>query len=120
VSSDGYITYQLFIELARTAQVTVGALGTIRFPAGRYVYTGSARRGLEHRIRRHLGNAKKIHWHIDYLLALPGAEVTQVKRYKTAECQKNQQIQGQILAPGFGAGDCRRGCGSHLKYLGPL
>lgn len=24
-----------------------------------------------------------------------------------------------VVAAGFGASDCRRGCGAHLKYLGP-
>jgi len=120
VRVDAYITYQLNIELARPAQVTVGALGNIRFPAGRYIYTGSARRAMEARIQRHLAASKKCHWHIDYLLALPAAQITRVRRYKMPECRKNQLTAGEIVAPGFGASDCRHGCGSHLKYLGPL
>jgi Uri superfamily endonuclease len=44
---------------------------------GLYVYVGSAcgPGGLEARLRRHLcGKRKKMHWHIDRLLSLPGAE----------------------------------------------
>lgn len=120
MTTDAYVTYQLVIELESAATVSVGKLGRFHFPAGRYVYTGSARRGLEARIRRHLGQGKKRHWHIDYLLTLPEARVKEVKRSRKGECAKNQQIQGQIPVPGFGASDCERGCGSHLKYLGPL
>jgi Uri superfamily endonuclease len=120
VNTDVFITYQLMIELDRATWITVGALGRFQLPAGHYVYTGSARRGLEARIGRHLGRQKTRHWHIDYLLADRHARVAGVKRSRIAECQRNQQIQGEILVPGFGASDCRRGCGSHLKYLGPL
>jgi Uri superfamily endonuclease len=120
VSTDASISYQLMIELSRAATVTVGKLGRFHFPAGHYVYTGSARRGLEARIRRHLGQWKKCYWHIDYLLARPQARVTGIKRSQVAECAKNRQIRGEILVPGFGATDCTKGCGSHLKYLGPL
>jgi len=37
--------YELRIRLRRPATITVGALGRVRFPAGWYVYTGSARNG---------------------------------------------------------------------------
>lgn len=108
-------TYQLFIEL--------------RFPVGQYVYTGSARCNLEARIQRHLsitcaGNEvsskKKKHWHIDYLLSHPQARITGVERFLETECDKNQQVQGTSLVLRFGASDCKRGCNSHLKYLGAL
>ena len=42
--------YQLFIEVAVPLRLTVGRLGCFDFPAGEYVYTGSARRNLEARI----------------------------------------------------------------------
>ena len=71
-------TYQLAIRIGRPIRIRVGRLGEFEFPAGRYVYTGSARRGLEARVRRHLSRAKRLHWHIDYLLAAPGASITGV------------------------------------------
>ena len=70
VSSDAYITYPLMVGLVHPAEVRVGALGRFRFPAGHYVYTGSALRGIESGIQRHLSARKKRHWHIDYLLAI--------------------------------------------------
>jgi Uri superfamily endonuclease len=114
------ITYQLRIEIAQPVRVGVGRLGEFLFPAGRYVYTGSARRNLEARIARHLRREKKLRWHIDWLLTANGVSVVDVKRSSREECALNQSLRGIILAPGFGASDCRAGCGSHLRYLGPL
>lgn len=111
-------TYQLFIDVARTVRVAVGALGLHTFRAGRYVYTGSAKRNLEARVRRHLSRDKRLHWHIDYLLAAPGVGVAEVRRFTTAECALNRRTEGTLPVPGFGASDCRAHCGSHLKYLG--
>lgn len=112
------ITYQLQIEVAQPVRIAVGRLGTFLFPAGLYVYTGSARRNIEARIARHLSKKKTLRWHIDYLLASPKAKVVSVKRSSQAECDLNQKVRGEVLVPGFGASDCRNGCGSHLQYLG--
>ncbi len=109
--------YQLRIRLERAQVVTVGALGPCQFPAGWYVYTGSARSGLVQRIARHLRRKKRKHWHIDYLLAvadkveafvLPGIAVT--------ECELHAELAGgQVIVPGFGSSDCR--CRSHLAWF---
>lgn len=112
-------TYQLVIDVAREVTVRVGRLGVFRFPPGRYVYTGSAKRNLEARIARHLSAAKRLHWHIDYLLAAPGVSVSRVRRSRRAECDLNRATRGNIPVPGFGASDCRAGCGSHLKFRTP-
>jgi len=114
----GLVSYQLAIALAVPTRITIGRLGVFDFPAGHYVYTGSARRNLETRITRHLRRDKLLHWHIDYLLTTPGAEVTGVERFAQAECALNRKTVGAVLVPGFGASDCRAGCSSHLKYLG--
>ena len=115
------VSYQLVIELARPARVRVGALGTFALPAGRYLYTGSARRALEARIARHLASpgAKRLRWHVDWLLAHPAARVVAVRRSALAECALVRRTGGAVVVPGFGASDCRAGCGSHLRYLGP-
>lgn len=99
-------------------EITVGALGKQRFPAGHYVYTGSARRNLEARIRRHLARDKRLRWHIDYLLDRPGVRILEVTTSDRPECAWNQSLRGIIPVPGFGASDCRKGCGAHLVYLG--
>lgn len=110
-------TYQLLIEVTSAITVTVGRLGCFEFAKGQYVYTGSALRNFEARIRRHQSAVKKMHWHIDYLLAAPGVHVRAVLRHEGPECEINQRIAGATPVPGFGASDCRTGCGSHLKRL---
>ena len=112
------ISYQLYIEVRQPVCIRVGCLGNFLFPAGRYVYTGSAKRNLEARIARHLRKEKTLRWHIDWLLAAPGVEVVSVQRSSESECALNQGLAGAIVAPGFGASDCRNGCSSHLRYLG--
>jgi Uri superfamily endonuclease len=112
------ISYQLSIDVDRPVRVRVGRLGRFLFPAGRYVYTGSAKRNLEARIARHLRKEKTLRWHIDWLLSAPGVVVVSVKRSGESECALNQRAGGTVVAPGFGASDCRSGCRSHLRYLG--
>ena len=115
MSDSSHISYQLTIELSKASRITIGKFGTFEFVAGQYVYTGSARRNLEARIARHLRREKTLRWHIDYLLASRYAAVTQVIRSSEPECTLNQAVDGTIAVAGFGASDCTRGCGSHLK-----
>ncbi|HIE52247.1 MAG TPA: GIY-YIG nuclease family protein [Armatimonadetes bacterium] len=113
--------YQLLLRLPRPRTMQIGRLGRFTFPAGWYVYTGSALNGLEARIARHLRRKKRLHWHIDYLLQQ--AEIEAVFIYPTQEreeCARNAEVLAQpgarIIAPRFGASDCR--CPAHLVYLG--
>ncbi len=110
-------SYQLVIEVPAPVRCTVGRLGTLEFPAGRYVYTGSARRALEARLDRHARREKSLRWHIDYLLAAPGVRLLRIRRSTRPECEWNQATRGCVVARGFGATDCRAGCGAHLKRL---
>lgn len=117
--SDGFlITYQLIINLAQAQRIAIGRLGKFQFPAGRYLYTGSAKRNLISRVKRHLSKNKKLRWHIDYLLTNKAAMITDVMLSAEPECCCNQNVTGDVIAQGFGASDCRAQCGSHLKYLG--
>ncbi|HEX22686.1 MAG TPA: GIY-YIG nuclease family protein [Chromatiales bacterium] len=111
-------TYQLHIAVSRLRILSIGRLGTFRFPSGRYLYTGSARRNLVARVRRHLSQDKKLRWHIDYLLTAHAVKVVDVSLSRDSECPLNQRVAGEIIVPGFGASDCRAHCGSHLKWLG--
>lgn len=113
-----HCTYQIEFRLSRKLWIEVGSLGRFLFPAGRYVYTGSARRNLRARVARHLRRDKTLRWHIDYLLSQPWAHVLDTRSSGENECELNQSVRGEIIVRGFGASDCRRGCGSHLKYLG--
>jgi Uri superfamily endonuclease len=112
------ITYQLKIEIERPVTLRAGSLGEFLFPPGRYVYTGSARRNMEARIARHLRKEKTLRWHIDWLLAAAEVNVVAVTRSRAEECALNQKGRGVVIVPGFGASDCRSGCGSHLRYFG--
>jgi len=110
-------TYQLHIQVDPSTTLTIGKLGTFAFPAGHYIYTGSAKRNIKARIARHLRAEKKLRWHIDYLLASKQAHIIRVMTFSQSECLLNQQLTGDIIAPGFGASDCKAGCGSHLKKI---
>ncbi len=113
-------TYQLHIAVSRPRILSIGRLGSFRFPAGHYLYTGSARRNLIARVRRHLSQDKNLRWHIDYLLTAHAVKVMDVTLLSDSECSLNQRVAGEIIVPGFGASDCRAHCGSHLKWLGCL
>lgn len=118
MDAPGFRTYQLRIHVARPLRLSIGRLGEFDFPVGDYVYTGSAKRNFEARIARHLRQEKALRWHIDYLLAASGVTVMEVIRSETGECELNRTTPGRVLIAGFGASDCKHGCGSHLKYLG--
>lgn len=112
--------YRLWIELRAGARVRVGRLGTFRLEPGTYVYIGSARRNLAARLARHRRSDKTLRWHIDYLLALRQARIREVQTRPWrvgAECRWAGQTRsegGLVVIRGFGAGDCRGGCGAHL------
>lgn len=112
--------YQLVLLLPQTVTLRIGRLGTFTFPAGRYLYTGSALGGLRGRITRHLRADKRLHWHIDYLL--PCAQVQEVRFYPTTErleCVLNRQAlrreRAVVIVHGFGSSDCL--CPSHLVHF---
>ena len=109
-------TYILLIELPQPQEITVGKLGLLAFSQGFYAYVGSAMKGLETRIGRHLRREKKLHWHIDYLLE--EALIREIVRCETeerAECTLAQILAGEFLSiPGFGSSDCQ--CSSHLYF----
>lgn len=112
-------SYQIFINLKKDIKIQIGKLGLFDFPKGNYIYTGSAKKNIDQRIKRHLSRlaGKKLHWHIDYFLANENIEIVEVKKYEIAECELNQQTKGEIIIKGFGSSDCKKQCGSHLKYL---
>lgn len=115
-------TYALVLHLECREEIAVGKLGTFTFPAGYYLYVGSAlgSGGLEARLARHRRHDKKLRWHIDYLLEHAQlVEVWSVTSTDKLECrwaQSARQLPGsEIPIPGFGSSDCH--CLSHLIYL---
>lgn len=110
------------IRLETAAWIDVGRLGQFLFPAGWYGYSGSARGsgGLRARLARHQRASKRLHWHVDYVLAhgvLQAAWWLECPiRLECAWAAAVQQLPGvQVIAPRFGSSDCH--CRAHLAYL---
>jgi Uri superfamily endonuclease len=120
----------VFVMRLRTPDfIEVGALGRFHFPAGWYMYVGTARRNLHKRVERHWLPKKALRWHLDYLsTALDSEPVGAVLWPLDAgltECQLNQLVGrrfgAQTPAEGFGASDCQAGCPAHLWFsLAPI
>ena len=71
---------------------------------------------LESRIKRHLSDEKKLHWHIDYLLKK--AEITCIiyNENKKVEFELSQFLATKTEGvKNFGCSDCD--CESHLYYF---
>ncbi len=114
-------TYALLFQRPLSGRIEVGRLGSFEFPAGFYLYVGSALGpgGLAGRLRRHLSPTRKIHWHVDYL----DKEATLIEIWYSIGQERLEhdwaavlgRLPGvQIPALNFGASDCR--CESHLFY----
>jgi Uri superfamily endonuclease len=127
-------TYALLLKLDKQERITVGKLGTFNFPAGYYLYVGSAlgpgglrarlaryRRGSEGPSGLNSGQtSRKLHWHIDYLLQRAQLiEVWSVASEERLECKWGEvarRLSGaQVPVWGFGSSDCR--CPAHLIYF---
>jgi len=113
-------TYALVIRSGNQLLMPVGRLGTHDFNPGYYIYAGSALRGLNSRLKRHLKKEKPLHWHIDYLLQQ--ASVIQIWYSlceERLECVWNEilaQLPGAVpYIPGFGSSDCK--CKTHLTHF---
>lgn len=113
-------SYLLLLELGEERIIQIGHLGAFRFPAGWYVYVGSALSGLRQRVNRHLLPSSVRRWHIDYLKAeAPIREVLLLPGQGRRECDLAASILSlpgaSVPAPRFGASDCR--CLAHLVHL---
>ena len=108
--------YCLIINMNDTKSIRIGKLGKINFKKGHYIYVGSAMNSLEPRLKRHLREDKKLHWHIDYLLKK--SEITDIifNENKKVECDISQYLSTKTNGiNGFGCSDCE--CESHLYYF---
>lgn len=118
-------TYVLILRLEVRREIQVGRLGRFTFPAGHYLYVGSALGpgGLPARLARHRKQDKPPRWHIDYLRRESQlVETWYVESARRLECAWAQVLLAwpgaEVLAPGFGASDCR--CRSHLVRFARL
>jgi len=112
----------LVLRLPRPTTIGVGRLGRVRFPAGWYVYAGSARGpgGLAARISRHLRSPKPLRWHVDYLrVDAQPVQIWYALGARRRECSWAQALSGlpgaSIPVPHFGASDCH--CPAHLVHF---
>ncbi len=113
-------SYGLLIEVDKDLDIQVGALGTKHFPAGTYLYIGSAVNSINARVDRHLRKHKKRFWHIDYLLE--HAKISTILCFPhqgKKECQVARMLfhilRCEMYPRGFGSSDCD--CYSHLFRL---
>ncbi len=120
-SSSG--SYILIIEIREKCEISIGKLGIIAFQAGYYAYIGSAMNfQLYNRVHRHIKpkSQKKMHWHIDYLLAHDFSRIVKIllfPSHKREECCISHEFHRNypIFIPKFGSSDCE--CPSHLYFL---
>jgi sugar fermentation stimulation protein A len=118
--------YVFLLRLKSPATLTVGALGEFHFPAGWYLYTGSARQNLTRRVQRHWRVKATRRWHFDYLSTAldsePVGAVVVPTQAGLTECELNRAVGAlvgnQAPVPGFGASDCQAGCPAHLFFSG--
>ncbi|MFW9988019.1 MAG: DUF123 domain-containing protein [Candidatus Odinarchaeota archaeon] len=120
-------SYILVIFFGTGKEIKIGALGNIFFPKGYYCYVGSGMGNigsstLLNRVKRHLQSSseKKIHWHIDYLLADTGSIITKIyliPSIEQLECTVAQELSNcsDDFIENFGSSDCN--CKSHLFYF---
>jgi len=111
--------YIVEFRLSRRSRLRVGALGSFTFPAGLYLYVGSAQRNRAARLERHGRADKPLRWHIDYLSTkakMLGAVLVPGTRQKECALARKLAAVATRVVPGFGASDC--GCEGHLFYAG--
>ena len=113
-------SYCLIINVKKDTKIKIGKkLGVINFKKGCYVYVGSAMNSLEARVKRHISDNKKKHWHVDYLLLNENTEIKKVytkESNEKLECKiANKLIENEDSIANFGCSDCR--CKSHLIYF---
>jgi Uri superfamily endonuclease len=124
-------SYALCFSIAHPTSLAVGRLGrsgdahagskNFEFPAGYYIYLGSAfgPGGLRARLNHHLRPHPKPHWHLDFLQPVMSVQSILWNLEPTPlECCWSQMLAkhpgASIPVPGFGASDCHNGCRSHL------
>jgi len=112
-------SYLLMLVNRKEQERRVGCLGRVRFAAGFYVYVGSGGPNAAKRIRRHMAQRKRLHWHIDYLTTgRRRMESVDARVYPDVpECWLAARLARDLgSVPGFGASDCA--CPTHL-FLAP-
>jgi Uri superfamily endonuclease len=124
-SAPGCYALQLHLENPQSLQV--GRLGEYKFPAGDYIYLGSALGpgGLKARLGRHLRVDGRLHWHIDWLRTISVVSGYYfLESELSLECHWSQRLMTypgvSVPAPRFGSSDCKtkeKPCAAHLVWF---
>lgn len=117
IINPNHTTYRLYLDVAKDQEISVGKLGTFFFKKGVYIYVGSAKKNIVHRIERHLKTEKKNRWHIDYV-----REHADLFHYETYEDKQEcelvretiEEFMGICPFRKLGSSDCT--CYSHFIY----
>lgn len=112
--------YCMVLKNPETREVTVGSLGTIRWPEGWTYYVGRAQYGWSSRLQRFTRPDQSLHWHVDYLVADPEIDLTYLLLFDEladGECDLAEWFanldETEPLHEAFGASDCRAKCPAH-------
>ncbi len=108
-------SYIVMIHIPQDVTTKVGSLGEVHFPAGYYLYVGTAKRALTKRMERHMRKHTAVHWHIDYLKGYADRCTAIPIRSSTPLEHELAEAVGRIAdgcIPSFGSSDCD--CPSHL------
>lgn len=111
-------SYILSGYLGRKKWINFGKDKNFLFEKGWYLYVGSGMGSLEGRIKRHLKQRKKIHWHMDHLREnLKKIKVFPIYSSKRLECKISKELSkiSKSYVKSFGSSDCL--CPSHLFYF---
>jgi Uri superfamily endonuclease len=109
--------YLLILRNNEDISLRVGSLGVLSFRKGFYIYIGSAKAGIEGRIRRYIEGPSRIKWHIDYLITVSSFRLENVIKIESGDEVEIAKNLSEIL-PGvdkFGSSDDRENK-SHLFF----
>lgn len=116
--------YALIMALKTNQRIKVGRLGTFDFPAGWYVYLGSAHGGggLMARTDRHKRQDKRKHWHVDYFrdfAAIHEIWFSHEPHFREHDWARTIARMAGASSPvhGFGAADCTDACSAHFYHF---
>ena len=111
-------SYIVMIHIPQDLTTRLGSLGEVHFPAGYYLYVGTAKRALTKRMERHIRKHTAVHWHIDYLKGhADRCTAIPIRSSMPLEHELAEAV-GRIAdgcIPSFGSSDCD--CVSHLFHF---
>jgi Uri superfamily endonuclease len=101
-------SYLLFMNVQEKIEVSSKSSCWI-IDSGLYVYVGSAMSTLTGRVKRHLTEKKKKHWHIDFLTSRSKIILAILLPSKAKKEEEISQLVNEFGKPikGFGSTDCK-------------